>query len=281
MATTTQIRRPDRTTLLALACATGLLACKNGETPANDAKSGEALQAAEKVVADAVDKAGAEAGAAALFDAEDKSIRKRACEFLTPEMVAKNLDVPADGLKQMKIMGCIYSWGEDGQTAEARLSMIQVHKTLEGAKRWYENATASKSEEEAAADLDQVKKKLDDRKELDTKLEKKTANSMADMMKMATPKGGIKFEDVPGVGDQARQSNSDGGLWIRLGNLTFNLAAYKGPEKPKLEFDPKDLKGIAKKSIESQNAWIADTLEQRRADALKLAPAVLKAIEGA
>lgn len=256
----------------------GASACKGGE----DAAPGDTKASAspEKTVAKAVAAAEAEAGADKLFDAtQNKALRKKGCDFLTPEMVASALEVPAGELKQMKIMGCVYSWSKDGQTLEARISMLRAHKTLDGAKQWFTNATTSKSEAQAAADLEQVKKKVQERKEIDTDLKKKTAGDITDMMKMGTPDGGLKFTDVPGIGDEARQTNSDGAIWVRLRNLTFNISAYKGAEPPKPKVNVKDPKAMAAEAIQIQKQWVVDTLDQRRKDAEKLAPAILKAIE--
>jgi hypothetical protein len=236
------------------------------------------LAQVEKTVGDAVDQAVEEAGAEHLFDPEDKTIRKRACEFLTADMVAKAFEVPAGELKQHKMMGCMYTRRSGDQLTDAKLMMIRVHKTTEGATRWFGNATASKTKEQLDAEMELVKEKLKEREELDTSAKKKTAVNIADMLKDTSPDAGIRYEDVPGIGDQARVSDSDGALWVRLGNMTFQVQAYQGPDQPKPDSDPKNPRGMAKAAIEAQKKWLAETLEERKAAAVKLAPPVLEAL---
>lgn len=263
-----------------LVCAVALLACDNDSQEAagtgNDPTG--TLGAA---VEGAVDEAVAKAGGSHLFDPEDKAFRKRACDFLTPELVASSFDVPAAELKQMKIMGCIYTWKSDAETLDAKLMMIRVHKDVDRASQWFGNATANKTKAELDAEMDVVKGKVKERKELDTDLKKNTAASLTDIAKLGSPDEGVAYEDVPGIGDAARVSSSDGALWVRLDNVTFQVSAYKGPPQPKVKFDPKNLKGIAKAAMTAQKKWLAETHDQRKQAALKIAPKVVAAITSA
>lgn len=250
------------------------------KTSENDTAEGVAKNAAaavEKKVDEAIEKE----GLSGMFDPEDKELRKRACEFLTPEMVSSAFGVPSKDIKQTKMMGCIYSWNEGGQTLNAQLMLVMVHKSLDRAKLWFKNSTANKTKEQLDKEIDKVKAEVQKREELDTKFKKKTAGDITDLAKMASPGEGVSYEEVPGVGDEARISNADGTLTVRLGNVTFRLSAYKGPDKPKLKIDPKNLKGMAKAAMEIQNKWIKETVEQRKAHAKKLAPGVVQAIKAA
>jgi hypothetical protein len=233
----------------------------------------------EKVVEDAVAQADKEAGAAALFDPEDQTLRKQVCDYFTPQMVSAQFDVPASELKAMKVMGCIYTWGKDGQIVEAQVMMTRVHKTVDAAKTWFASATQSKTKEDIDKEFDQVKGKLDERKELDTKLKKNTAKGLTDIAKMGTPDAGVTYTDVPAIGDEARISSHDAALWVRLGNLTFQVLAYKGPEQPKPDYLKMKPKDIMKASMEAQKKWLADTFEQRKKDTIAIAPAVVEAFE--
>jgi len=268
---------------LAFICACGMLACEsNGPANAEAASTAPAktdsATSIESVTEKAINDATKEAGAEHLFDPEDKSIRKRACDFLTADMISDLFGVPAGELKQIKIMGCIYAWENDGQIMEAKLMMPRVHKTTKGAATWFKNATATKTKEQADAEMDRVKEKLKERKELDTKTKKRTASNLADIAKMGTPDEGVRYEDVTGFGDEARVSSADGAMWIRIQNLTFQLAAYQGPKQPQPQFDPKNPMAIVKAAMDAQKKWLADTLVQRKNDVKKLAPAVVKAV---
>jgi hypothetical protein len=268
-----------RLVLLAALFTTGLWACDTDDGEADaDAKpaAGDtAAQGVEKIIEDAVDKADKEAGAHKLFAPEDKTLRKRGCEVLTADLVAETFGVPAGELKQFKIMGCAYVWKKDDQMLDAKVMLIRVHKTLEGAQTWFKNATATKTKEQIDAEMEMIKGKAQERKELDTKLKKKTAAGIMDIAKMGTPDEGVRYEDVPGIGDEARISSENGTIW----NLTFNVAAYKGTPEPQLKIDPKNLKDITKRAMENQKNWLADTMDQRTADAKRLAPLVVKAFE--
>jgi len=240
---------------------------ENGKPLDNADGKGEAAAAPEETVS-----------AEPVFDSKDKSIRKRACEWLTAELVASTFGIPAEELKQMKMMGCMYTWRKDGQIVDAKIMMPRVHKNLAGAKMWFNNATATKTSEQLAAEMDQLKTKAKAHDKLDTKLKKKVAGDLTDIAKLGMPDGGVRYDDVPGVGSQARVSSADGVLWVRLGNLTFQVTGYKGPDQPKPEVDLKNIDGIAKAAMKAQKDWIAATVDARKAGATKLAPLVVKAI---
>jgi len=276
--------QPGRRIALALICACGILAgdtsrpanaeAANAAAKTNSATSIDIEAVTEKAINDATKEAGAEH----LFDPEDKSIRKRACDFLTADIISDLFGVPANEFKQIKAMGCIYVWKNDGQIMEAKLMMPRVHKTTQGAATWFKNATATRTKEQADAEMDMAKEKLKERKELDTKTKKRTAANLADIVKMSTPDEGVRYEDVAGFGDEARVSSADGAMWIRIQNLTFQLAAYQGPKQPQPQFDPRNPMAIVKAAMDAQRKWLSDTLEQRKNDVKKLAPAVVKAV---
>lgn len=270
-------RRAPRGVLMLL-CATSLLACDRSSSGGQKAEKAIPANGVEGILDKAMDDATKEAGAEHLFDPEDKELRKRACDFLTADMVSKLFGVPAAELKQTKALGCIYTWRKDGQLLDAKLMMIRVHKTQTMAATWFKNVTSTKTKEQMNAEMDLVKEKVQERKELDTDLKKKTAASLTDVAKMGTPDEGVRYDDVPGLADEARISSADGVIWTRLGNMTFQIGAYKGPDQPKPEIDPKNLKGIIKAAMENQKKWTKDTLEQRKQAAKKLAPLVVKAI---
>jgi hypothetical protein len=257
---------------------TGFTGCNKNSNTEGSTKEGAAATNVGDAIDEAVDEATKKAGAEHLFDPDDKEFRKRACEFLTADLVGELFGVPANELKQTKVMGCVYSWSQGGQLLEARLMMIRVHKTLELAQTWFRGATATRTKAELDAQMDSVKKRVKKHEALDTDLKQKTAADLTDVAKMGMPDEGISYDDVAGIGDEARLSNSDGVLWVRLGNVTFQVGAFKGPEQPKPQIDPKNLKGIVKAAMEAQKKWTKDTLPQRKAGAQKLAPHVVKAV---
>lgn len=277
--------------LLASLLGTGLAttsACdskKTGDASAADgadAKSDGADADAENADADAGgDPAKAEAKTDPVFDPEDKEFRKKACEFLTADMVAEAFEVDAGALQQMKIMGCTYTWDDEGKMVEASLMLLRAHDDVEDATKWFANATKSRTKEEIEAQYEQLKKTLDDTEKLDTKAKKNTAKGITDIAASTTPDEGITYTDVPGVGSEARVSSADGTMWVRLGNLTFQVSAYAGPPQPPVDFDPKNTKGMIKASVEASKKWTAETASDRAQAAKKLAPGVVAAFRAA
>lgn len=248
-------------------------------TKPSDAKAGETNAVDELVegaMAEAEDRVG---GAAKFFDPSDKAFRKRACEFLTADMVAEQFEVPAADLKQMQIAGCIYTWDDDDEMVDAKVMMPRVHKSEDRAEQWFSNATKSLTKEELDAQIEMVKGKLDDEKMLEREVEKKAAKSITDIAKMSNPNEGVTYEDVPGIGDEARISSTDGTLWVRIGNFTMQVSAYKGGKQPKPELDPRNTKAFVEATMEAQKKWLADTYEQRKAAVTALAPKVVAAVE--
>jgi len=85
----------------------------------------------------------------------------------------------------------------------------------------------------------------------------------------------IDYDDVDDVGDQARINDRDGSMWVRIGNLTFSIAAYKGPKQSEPNYVGMKMKEIVAASKKANAEWMAQTLDQRRSDALELAKRVV------
>lgn len=220
------------------------------------------------------------AGGGNLVDPGNKEFAKRACDWLTAEAVSGAFGVPAGEIKQMKIAGCIYNWKQGGQIVEANLLLPMVHDSVDRARLWFANATANKTREQLHQEVDMVEEELREHESLDTDIRKKAAGSLMDAARAGTL-GDVRYEDVPGVGDEARISSDDGTMRVRMGNVTFSLSAYKGAEPPPVEFTQRNLKVMQEEAIAAQNRWIQDTLAARQDAAKKLAPDVIAAIHAA
>jgi hypothetical protein len=234
-----------------------------------------AQRAAEKMVDKAADKAGATFA---------KEISKKACEVLTPSMVAETFDVPEGELKQMKIMGCIYSWNRKGDDdpliLEAKLMLLRAHDTVDEARLWFKNATADKTGKELQEDVKKVTEKAKENEDVDTDLKKETVGTIGSLMAEGM-KDGARYESISGIGDEAKVAERDGAVWARVGNLAFTVNAYKGPPQPRLHLDPKDMtnvKEITAKSMQAQKEWLAKTHEERKKASIQLARLVIGAL---
>lgn len=231
----------------------GLAACQ-------DSGSDDELQAASDPAQSAV----------ARFDRE---VSKKGCELLSAELVAATFAVPAGALTQFKIMGCRYSWEGDEQTLDAGISMIRAYDREAGAASWFATATRSRSAEEMKAEMDQVAGRLDESEQLDTELKKSTAKSLLNRVDAKA----VTFEDVAGVGDEARVSD-DGTVYVRVDNLTFMVSAYKGPTAPPPDFQGADLQQMAAIAKENAAQWAIETAPQRKADSVRLAAAIVESL---
>jgi hypothetical protein len=252
--------------MVVIAAVGQLAACGGAETAGGDAVPGS-----EGRVASA-----AASGAAATFD---QSMSSKGCELLTPELVSTTFDAPPDKLRQIKVAGCIYTWTSDERVVEARISLLMVHASGAAATRWFENATRDMSAEQAKQQLDQAVGAVKD-KAAAGEAGRGVSPSAVDTVMGGAVADGSRYGDIEGLGDEARVNLDNGSLWIRVNNLTFSVAAYNGPPNPpatRAAIDIKniDVKKIAADAKASENAWLAQTFDERKRDAQTLARAII------
>lgn len=197
----------------------------------------------------------------------------KACDLLTAERAGAALNFPAEKFKQTKILGCMYTWKNETEQANAHLSMIYVHNSSAQAAAWFSQSTANRSAAEVQAEMDQLSARLQKSDELDTGAKKSAAKSML----KAVGADAIRFEDVAGVGDEARASD-DGSIYVRVGNLTFVAAGYKGAKEPDMDYSGLDVKEMIAAGKQHSKAWTAQTLDQRTQDGVQIATAIVEAL---
>lgn len=203
----------------------------------------------------------------------DDDMSKRGCELLTPAMVADTFDVPVDTLNQMKIMGCRYNWSNDEMTLDAAISMIRAHNSEAGAAEWFTSATRSRTAEEMQAEIDKVAERMNQTGELDTDAKKSAAQGIM----QAVGSKAVTFEDVSGVGEEARV-HDEGTVYVRVDNLTFMVSAYYGPTAPPPDFEGANLQQMAEIGKAHAAKWAAETAPQRKADSARLAGAIVDSL---
>lgn len=252
-----------------------LPACDSGK----EEQAPESASSAEKAIEEIDDHVAKEVAKELSDEARfAKDMRKKGCELLTPKLVAETFGVPEGELQQTKIMGCIYNWTADGETVEANITLLRAHKSEKLAAQWLENATQTLTKEQMAAQMQEVKGKVKEREEVDTKLKKETADTLMNVATDMLPDEGVSYEDVDGVGDQARINTGDGTLSVRVDNLTFNVSAFKGKEMEQPEYTAADMKNIKKVTAmakQAQQTWLKENVDQRRADGIKLAKLIV------
>jgi len=200
-----------------------------------------------------------------------KDIRKKGCEILTAEMVETTFNVPAENLKQMKVMGCMYLWDDQGQELKAHISMLAAHQSSGAAATWFGNATRNRSAEEMQAEMDKVSASLDESGQLGSNVEKSAVNAILGAVGVSA----VSFEDVANVGDEAR-ANSDGNVYVRVDNLTFVVSAYQGPQEPEADLAGMNVKEIIAAAKKSSADWMRETAATRLKDGAKLAAAIVE-----
>lgn len=264
-----------RTVALFFGLSSGLaLGCdkkEDGGADADDAPKSEAETKAD------------DAPALASVRTFEKTQRKKGCEMLTPKLAAEGLGVPEGELEQMKMMGCIYSWksADKSEIADASLMNISIRKDAKLARAYFEGSTKDRTAEEVRAELAKVMEATKKREEIDTKSKKTAVSAVGGIAGAMVPDAGYQYSDVPGVGDAARASSEDGAITVLLGNMVFNVRAYKGKPSPELDmtkFSPTDTKAMVAAAKEIDEKWKAETLDARKAQAAKVAKAIVDSL---
>lgn len=241
---------------LALLPALLLAACSGSEGPAPAGEAGVATPGPQAVVASAE---------------VDAAVKDAPCTLLTPEIVAAVFGVPAADLERERSMKskCAYSWEEGDQRLKASLDVSAVHDDAASASRDFRSVTRGMSGKALDDAMQGVAAKA--KEDLEGAGAKRAADAVAGV---ASGGNGIVFEDVEGVGDEARmaQTVGAGDLYVRVGNLNFVVAAYSGPRMPSPEsFTPGAIMAASK-------AWQAETLPERKRAATELARAVVASL---
>src|SRR3546814_16289991 len=124
---------------------------------------------------------------------------------------------------------CVYSWENDDETErlDVEVKVSDVDENAEGAASNFRSVTRGMSGAGVDRAMAGVKEKAASEGKLDTS-GKKAADAIVGS---ASGSAGIQFEDVAGVGDEARfpLSVGAGRLHVTAGNLNFTASAYRGP----------------------------------------------------
>lgn len=183
------------------------------------------------------------------------------CAIVTAQMVATTFDLPEANIEQSSVMSskCSYEMKEDDRRLDVEVS-VDAYETDRQAAETFRQATQSMSSEEVSDALNSVRQQAGQDGGLDTDAKRDAAGSIGSGLQQG---GGIQFQDVDGVADQARFDTSDGTLQVLDGNLRIRLNAYYGPGMAM-----PDRQG----SIDAAfAAWMEETMEERKRQSVKLA----------
>ncbi|MFK7915869.1 MAG: hypothetical protein AB8B93_18295 [Pseudomonadales bacterium] len=196
--------------------------------------------------------------------------RVKGCELVSAELVATTFAVPAENLKQTRMMGCIYTWDNEQDQLQASVMMARAHKNATAASAWFANATRNRTAAESQAEIDQVAERLESREELNATAGKSVTKTL---LKAAGAKA-VVYTDIANIGDEARAA-ADGSLWVRVGNLTVTISAYHGAKQPETQLSGLGIKEMIAAANEADSDWQAQTAPQRLEDSSRLANAIV------
>lgn len=272
------MRRPLALPLLCI-LVTLVLACDSEQRPAADdgdktAQTKDNGKSAGDAKPAADGGAAAVAGGAKVF-AKDKG--RQRCAEVTPEFLGALFDFEAEKLDKMRPKPgknrCNYQWEDDDEFFFANIGSMWVRKSEDGAKQHFANATANKTQDEIKADMGKVDKKIEEDATLDSAAKEKVAKTTTSAFAMMTEQG-VTYDPIDGIGDEAKVSSRDGGVWVRVGNAVMTFTAYRGPGKKTLMKDGRPVSDI-KQIMDHERQWVQSTLKERKAASIKLAEACM------
>lgn len=198
----------------------------------------------------------------------DTALEDTPCAIVTTQMVATAFEVPVSDVEQSNVMSsrCSYEMESNGDTLDVEVS-VDAFETTKKAASYFRRATRNMSSEEISDAMNSIQKEAGT--DLGTAAQKDAAESIGSGVKQG---GGIQFQDVEGVGDQARLNTFDGTLNLQAGNLLIDLRSYYGPAMPIPDvIEPGTMMKV-------QKSWMQDTMEARETQSVKLAKIALDAL---
>lgn len=172
----------------------------------------------------------ATAGAGAGDHQGMRDLRDAPCQVVTREALAVTFSLPERDIEQSSMSSlCVYHWADQDELLDVTVHVSAVTEDPARARALFEAATA---EPTGAAAL------------------------QADRA----------FEDIAGLGDQARVDTRNGDVHVRRDRVYFTLNAYYGPGMPSAPHQP-----VVRSGAEARATWVHATLPQRRLAATELA----------
>ena len=199
------------------------------------------------------------------------AIRNNPCELAPPEMVAALFEVPVAELERTTSgsSACAYQWENDTRRLDVRVQVAGIDEDAARVTSNFRSATRGMSGADLDSAMTGIREQAAEDGGMDTAGKREAADAVVDSSGDST---GIRFEDVDGVGNEARLALSVGAgeLHVRAGNLYFVASAYLGPEMQMAT-------GMSAGSIlAADRQWRRETMPQRRQAAIKLAQAVVQ-----
>ncbi|MCZ2420262.1 MAG: hypothetical protein LC123_10525 [Burkholderiales bacterium] len=196
--------------------------------------------------------------------ASEAQFTKGPCPFVADSVVAKAFALPAGAALEhtnVKLGGvsCSFNWEGGRQRLVAKVRM-QEEKTLKRASERFERSTRSMSAEDMARAAELLRQRME------KSGQSSSTQAAGKALVGAATREPIVFEDVGGVGEQARYDAAhEGTLVVRQGKHIYRISAYYGAGTP----EPGNLA--------RHKQWLQDTSAERKQQAIGLARAILQA----
>ena len=167
-----------------------------------------------------------------------KALRGKTCAVLDVRAVSEAGNLPPDAVTENPNVKCLFSWA--GGSAYVSL---RVHRSVEGARQYFEGLTS----ETTAADSRKAEKLTG--AELGKKVQQgelsagqaSAAGALAARLSEEEP----AHQKTGELGDEAATS-AEGKITVRFGNVTFQVAANRGPED---QIDPTLTRELARQVV--------------------------------
>lgn len=195
------------------------------------------------------------------------SLEETPCEIMPKPMVAEIFEIPSGEIEETSVLSsnCVYAWEGDGETLEVTLG-VNIFETEEDAASSFHSTTRGMSAEEISDAMAAITDEAEQTGALDTDGKQDAANAIAG----GIASGGLHFEDVDGVADEARFGTRFGTLYLLRGNMILDLSAYHGPGVNLAEADGSIMEAV--------QDWQKEIMPIRKQQSVALAKAIIEAL---
>ncbi len=194
----------------------------------------------------------------------DTAVKSDPCALLPKEDLAAHFQLSETGIRQRQQRStCIYD-AKNGNLLTVEVSVRSLNDDPARTRTIFERSTQNLNSEALKEGMESV---------VDEAGERGVAAAVSDATVgsggILNRTEGIQFVDIAGIGDRARFRPASGDLNVLAGNLYFEIKAYHGPNVELVPgSQPADV-------LAATNAWLEETMPQRKQAAEELARLVL------
>lgn len=171
------------------------------------------------------------------------NLRTRPCAVVTRDMVSTTFAVAAADIEQSSMSSlCAYRWEGGDERLDVTVHVTAMADDVAHARLLFDQATAASTGPAPGA------------------------------------RAAADFQEIHGLGDQARIDTGNGDVHVRHDRLYFTLNAYYGPTMPEVTPVPVPVP-VPTSAMDARAEWLRNTIPQRRQAAMRLVRASVEAAE--